>query len=155
MRSYIMYSFLCDRKKAPVSQTTVHELVETLVSHSTRVLSEQKLHNKTVQLVQDAHRYLHIFHENKHYWIFSQDGQIAKMFLAVFRWHFKQILCLCYTGVFFSVTKISVTERWWKWSSNNNSFFLGAPKYLAYINIELSHCTVFQVLQENCAVDIP
>lgn len=67
MRSYIMYSFLCDRKKAPVSQTTVHELVETLVSHSTRVLSEQKLHNKTVQLVQDAHRNLHIFHENKHY----------------------------------------------------------------------------------------
>lgn len=103
---------------------------------------------------QDAHRNLHIFHKNKHYWIFSQDRQIVKIFLAVFSWYFKWMLWLCYTGVVLSVTKISVTNRQWKWSSNHNSFSLSEPKYLAHMIIELRHCTVFQVLQENYAVDI-
>lgn len=106
MKSDIVYCFLCDRKKAPLCQTTVyqstmHELVETLVSHSTRILSEQNLAQQNCSISQDAHRNLHIFHKNKHYWIFSQDRQIVKIFLAVFRWYFKWMLWLCYTGWFY------------------------------------------------------
>lgn len=50
MKSYIVYCSLCDRKQAPAYKTTMHQLVETLVSHCTKVLSEQKLHKKIVQV---------------------------------------------------------------------------------------------------------
>lgn len=36
----------------------------------------------------------------------------------------------------------------------SQQFFLNEPKYLAHMNIELRHFIVFQVLQENYAVDI-
>lgn len=51
MQSYTVYCSLSDRKKALVYQTTRNELVETLVSHSTKILSKQKLHNRVVQVV--------------------------------------------------------------------------------------------------------
>lgn len=51
MQSYTVYCSLSDRKKALVYQTKRNELVETLVSHSTKILSKQKLHNKVVQVV--------------------------------------------------------------------------------------------------------
>lgn len=156
MRSCIVY--WCDRRKAPIYQTTVSEhnawvgwdIGES--QHKCFVRTETSQQNCSIS--QDAHRNLHIFQKNKHYCIFSQDRQIVKIFLAVFRWHVKWMFWLCYTRLVFSVTKISVTNIQRKWSSSHNSFSLSEPKYLAHMNIELRHCTVFQVLQENCAVDI-
>lgn len=102
---------------------------------------------------QEANRNLHIFHKNKEYWIFNQDGQTVKMFLTVLKWHFKLMLWLCYTEVFFLPPSF-LSQGTMKVKFKTQQLFLSEQKCLAHMNIELTHCTVFQVLEENCAVDI-
>lgn len=54
----------------------------------------------------------------------------------------------------FSATKLSVTRDNESEVQKTQQLFLSEQKCLAHMNIELTHCTVFQVLEENCAVDI-
>lgn len=63
------------------------------------------------------------------------------------------MLWLFYTEVFF-LSPSFLSQGTMKVKFKTQQLFLSEQKCLAHMNIALTHCTVFQVLEENCAVDI-